>query len=102
MNPRSFQTKNDSGVKAFFQNIVSTSSSATNVVTVNLQAINNYTYDLNGNLLSDGTRNFACDDENQFVSVWQTNNSRSDFVYDGNGEPVVYFTDEPATLPVRN
>jgi len=48
-----------------------------------LQATNVYAYDLNGNLLSDGTRSFAYDDENQLVSVWKTNVWRSDFVYDG-------------------
>jgi RHS repeat-associated protein len=42
-----------------------------------------YSYDLNGNLLSDGTRYFAYDDENQLTSVWMTNVWRSDFVYDG-------------------
>ena len=57
--------------------------SDTNSVTVYLPATNTFTYDLNGNLLSDGTRNFAYDDENQLVSVWQTNGWRSDFVYDG-------------------
>ena len=42
-----------------------------------------YTYDLNGNLVSDGTRYFAYDDENQLVSVWVTNTWREDYVYDG-------------------
>jgi hypothetical protein len=40
-------------------------------------------YDLNGNLLSDGLRCFAWDDENQLISVWVTNAWRSDFQYDG-------------------
>src|ERR1700744_3549816 len=57
---------------------------STNVSTVNGQTNNNaYSYDLNGNLLSDGTRNFAYEDENQLISVWQTNVWRNDFVYDG-------------------
>jgi len=55
----------------------------TNIETVNLQATNNYNYDLNGNLTSDGNRNFAYDDENQLTSVWVTNVWRNDFVYDG-------------------
>jgi RHS repeat-associated protein len=42
-----------------------------------------FTYDANGNMLSDGTRNFAYDDENQLISVWTTNAWRSDFFYDG-------------------
>jgi RHS repeat-associated protein len=55
----------------------------TNVVSINLPATNSFTYDLNGNLLSDGIRNFTYDDENQLISVWITNNWRSDFIYDG-------------------
>ena len=42
-----------------------------------------FAYDLNGNLLSDGQRSFAYDDENQLISVWKTNDWRSDFFYDG-------------------
>jgi RHS repeat-associated protein len=42
-----------------------------------------FVYDANGNLLSDGSRNFAYDDENQLISVWVANSWRSDFVYDG-------------------
>lgn len=57
--------------------------SATNSVTAYLPSSNTFAYDLNGNLLSDGTRTFAYDDENQLVSVWATNGWRSDFVYDG-------------------
>jgi RHS repeat-associated protein len=57
--------------------------SSTNSVTCWLPATNSYTYDLNGNLLSDGNRNFAYDDENELISVWVTNVWRSDFVYDG-------------------
>ncbi len=55
----------------------------TNSVTVNLQVTNNYSYDLNGNLLGDSTRNFAYDDENQLTSVYVTNIWRNDFMYDG-------------------
>jgi RHS repeat-associated protein len=42
-----------------------------------------YSYDLNGNLLSDGTRNFAYDDENELISVWQANGWSNNFAYDG-------------------
>jgi RHS repeat-associated protein len=52
-------------------------------VTVYLPATVNYTYDLNGNLLSDGNRCFAYDDENHLTSIWVTNVWRTDFVYDG-------------------
>ena len=55
----------------------------TNVSTVNLQSPVSFTYDQNGNLTSDGSRNFAYDDENQLISVWVTNAWRSDFAYDG-------------------
>src|SRR6266436_3473880 len=48
-----------------------------------LPSTNSYTYDLDGNLLTDGTRNFAYGDENQLTSVWVTNVWRSGFVYDG-------------------
>jgi RHS repeat-associated protein len=57
----------------------STNTSVANVITNNSA----YAYDLNGNLLTDGTRNFAYDDENELISVWQTNVWRNDFVYDG-------------------
>jgi RHS repeat-associated protein len=55
----------------------------TNTSICYLPATNSYSYDLNGNLTSDGNRNFAYDDENQLTSVWVTNVWRSDFVYDG-------------------
>ena len=56
---------------------------ATNSITVSLLVTNGFAYDLNGNLLSDGTRSFAYDDENELISVWQTNVWRNDFGYDG-------------------
>jgi RHS repeat-associated protein len=55
----------------------------TNSVTVSLQSTNNYTYDFNGNLLSDGTRGFDYDDENQLIRVTATNGWKSEFTYDG-------------------
>jgi RHS repeat-associated protein len=51
-------------------------------VTVNLPATNVYTYDLNGNLTSDGTRGFDYDDESQLIRVTVTNAWKSEFVYD--------------------
>ena len=56
---------------------------STNGVTVNLPATNSYSYDLNGNLLSDGTRNFVYDDENELIGVWATNSWSNSFAYDG-------------------
>jgi RHS repeat-associated protein len=55
----------------------------TNVVTINLPATNSYAYDLNGNLLSVGTRVFDYDDENQLIRVTETNAWKSEFTYDG-------------------
>jgi len=57
--------------------------SSTNGITVALQTTNGFSYDLNGNLLSDGTRNFKYDDENQLISVWVANTWSNNFVYDG-------------------
>ena len=57
--------------------------SDTNTSSFYLPVTNTFSYDLNGNLLSDGNRNFSYDDENQLISVWVTNNWKSDFVYDG-------------------
>ncbi|MDB6068189.1 MAG: type secretion protein Rhs [Pedosphaera sp.] len=55
----------------------------TNTVTVNLPASVGYTYDLNGNLLSDGERAFDYDDENELIRVTVTNAWKSEFTYDG-------------------
>ena len=45
----------------------------TNSITVSLAGTNSYSYDLNGNLLSDGQRGFDYDDENQLIRVTVTN-----------------------------
>ncbi len=56
---------------------------STNGVTVTLLNTNGYTYDSNGNLLSDGTRNFTYDDENELISAWVANGWSNNFAYDG-------------------
>jgi len=56
---------------------------STNSVTINVSSSSDYTYDLNGNLASDGTRNFAYNDENQLVGVWVANAWSNSFAYDG-------------------
>ena len=56
---------------------------STNSITAYLPASPSYTYDFNGNLLGDGMRNFAYDDENQLVSVWIANTWSNSFTYDG-------------------
>jgi len=55
----------------------------TNTVSVYLPQTVSYSYDSNGNLLSDGRRGFDYDDENQLIRVTITNSTRSDFAYDG-------------------
>lgn len=55
----------------------------TNSVTVNLPATVTCSYDLNGNLTSDGTRGFDYDDENQLIRVTVTNSWKTEFAYDG-------------------
>jgi len=61
----------------------------TNTVTVNLPATVSFTYDDNGNLVSDGRRLFGYDDENQLITVIVTNgvnsSTLSKFAYDGFG-----------------
>jgi RHS repeat-associated protein len=64
------------------QDVYGRSSAASSSVFL-VQSNGAYAYDLNGNLLTDGTRYFAYDDENQLISVWKTNAWRNDFVYDG-------------------
>jgi len=58
-------------------------NSSTNSVTVNLQLTNNYSYDSNGNLLSDGRRIFNYDDENELIAVCVSNAWSNSFAYDG-------------------
>jgi hypothetical protein len=55
----------------------------TNAVTSWLPASASFVYDSNGNLLSDGKRGFAYDDENQLIRVTVTNTWKSEFAYDG-------------------
>src|SRR5260221_10647549 len=57
--------------------------SDTNSSTSYLPATNSFVYDLNGNLVSDGTRAFDYDDENQLIRVMVPDAWKSEFVYDG-------------------
>jgi RHS repeat-associated protein len=57
--------------------------SDTNTVSTWIPATASFTHDFNGNLLSDGHRAFAYDDENQLISVIITNSTKSVFTYDG-------------------
>mgnify|MGYP001564069749 CR=1 FL=1 len=57
--------------------------SDTNESVAYLPAVTLFQYDGNGNLLSDGRRAFAYDDENQLTSALVTNAWKSEFVYDG-------------------
>jgi RHS repeat-associated protein len=56
---------------------------STNISNCYLPTTNSYSNDLNGNLLSDGTRNYAYDDENQLIGVSVANVWSNNFVYDG-------------------
>ncbi|HEX4121704.1 MAG TPA: RHS repeat-associated core domain-containing protein [Verrucomicrobiae bacterium] len=56
---------------------------ATNTVTVSLSTNVTFQYDANGNLTSDGMRNFAYDDEKQLTQVLASNEWMSQFSYDG-------------------
>jgi RHS repeat-associated protein len=55
----------------------------TNTISVWLPASISHLYDSNGDLLSDGRRGFAYDDENQLITVTVTNEWKSIFRYDG-------------------
>jgi RHS repeat-associated protein len=57
--------------------------SDTNSVTVNLPSSVSYAYDTNGNLMSDGTRSFTYDDENELTNVSVAGSWWTTFVYDG-------------------
>jgi RHS repeat-associated protein len=55
----------------------------TNSITLYLPASQNFAYDANGNLTSDGRRGFEYDDENQLTQVTVTNAWRTAYHYDG-------------------
>ena len=52
-------------------------------ITVNLPATNTFAYDLNGNMLTNGTEVLVYNDENQLVTNWVAGAWKSEFVYDG-------------------
>ncbi len=55
----------------------------TNTETVNLQMTNNFAYDLNGNMITNGNQTLDYDDENELIRVTVTNNFKKEYVYDG-------------------
>jgi YD repeat-containing protein len=55
----------------------------TNAITAYLPSTASFQYDLNGNLIFDGLRGMAYDDENQLIRVTVTNSWKSEFTYDG-------------------
>ena len=57
--------------------------SDTNTVAVNLPTLFQFKYDLNGNLRTNALRTFDYDDENQLITVTESNSWKSEFVYDG-------------------
>ena len=57
--------------------------SATDQRSVNLPASVDLAYDLNGNLVTNGTRILEYDDENQLIRITEPGRWKSEFVYDG-------------------
>jgi len=55
----------------------------TDVETVTLQQTNKYAYDLNGNMVTNGTRVLDYDDENQLIRITEPSVWKSEFTYDG-------------------
>jgi RHS repeat-associated protein len=55
----------------------------TNTIISTLQTYVNCLYDLNGNMVTNGTRIFDFDDENQLVRITEPGSWKSEFSYDG-------------------
>ncbi len=55
----------------------------TSSLTVNLPVTNSFAYDLNGNLVTNGTEVLVYDDENQLVRISAAGAWKSEFTYDG-------------------
>jgi len=73
------------GMNTFTNVVTVAGGSYTNMLVQNLPASVNLTYDLNGNLTSDGQKGYGYDSANELTSVTVTNNWREEFVYDGFG-----------------
>jgi RHS repeat-associated protein len=56
---------------------------SSDTVSVSLPGTNTFTYDLNGNLRTNGTRIFDYDDENQLIRITEPTAWKSEFSYDG-------------------
>jgi RHS repeat-associated protein len=65
------------------------SQSVTITQLFNMPATVSYTYDLNGNLVSDGARGYDYDDANQLIRISATNQWKSEFVYDALGRRLI-------------
>jgi RHS repeat-associated protein len=61
----------------------SSARAETNTVTTYLPATASFAYDGNGNLITNGTRVFEYDDENQLIRITEPNSLKSEFTYDG-------------------
>jgi len=55
----------------------------TDATSLNLPITTTFIYDQNGNLVYDGSKGFAYDDENQLIRITATNAWKSEFTYDG-------------------
>jgi YD repeat-containing protein len=65
------------------------SQSVTITQIFNLPATVSYTYDLNGNLISDSARGCDYDDADQLIRITATNQWKREFVYDAFGRRIV-------------
>ena len=54
-----------------------------NAVSFNLPLTSSFVYDLNGNMVFDGSKAYEYDDENQLTQITATNAWKSEFTYDG-------------------
>ena len=55
----------------------------TDVTTMNLPVTTSFVYDQNGNMVFDGSKAYAYDDENELIRITSTNAWKSEFSYDG-------------------
>ena len=88
-NDQSFAVANwvaiNNGLNVFTSVVTSGRLLLTNLMSQNLPASQNLSYDLNGNLISDGLHGYSYDCANELVQVTLTNQWQIQYVYDGLG-----------------
>ena len=75
----------NNGLNTFTTVVTSAGLTMTNLMTRNLPASQNLSYDLNGNLISDGMLGYDYDCANELVRVTATNQWKVEYTYDGLG-----------------